>query len=168
MSANQLSCETCEKHKRKKCIKCLRLLALTSFSANKRQRDGRNAWCRQCYAEYRQRPEVKVRQAAASRRYYQTRKGRDKGNQQSQIYRKRYPRRHKAVRTLNNRLRYNHQLRAGQCASCCGTNRLQAHHPDYEHPLQVIWLCEPCHKALHAKLLTDSASSRRASDDDQP
>lgn len=31
----------------------------------------------------------------------------------------------------------------------CGATPAQAHHPDYDAPLDVVWLCEPHHKAVH-------------------
>ena len=35
---------------------------------------------------------------------------------------------------------------------CCGCERkLQGHHQDYSKPLDVMWLCPPCHKFLHAR-----------------
>ena len=29
----------------------------------------------------------------------------------------------------------------------CGLkkNRLERHHPDYDLPLLIVWLCKPCH-----------------------
>ena len=36
------------------------------------------------------------------------------------------------------------------CVSC-GSAQSQMHHPDYSKPLQVVWLCRPCHLALHAQ-----------------
>ena len=38
-----------------------------------------------------------------------------------------------------------------QPCSVCGEAKAEAHHPDYERPLQVVWLCRPCHKRHHAK-----------------
>ena len=32
----------------------------------------------------------------------------------------------------------------------CGTEKTEAHHPDYSSPLDVIWLCPRCHKQTHA------------------
>lgn len=30
-----------------------------------------------------------------------------------------------------------------------GRTKVQAHHPDYNKPLDVIWLCQPCHHEWH-------------------
>lgn len=31
----------------------------------------------------------------------------------------------------------------------CGEPDSEMHHPDYSKPLEVVWLCRPCHHALH-------------------
>jgi len=33
----------------------------------------------------------------------------------------------------------------------CGAEKSEAHHPDYSRPMQVKWLCRPCHKAEHRR-----------------
>jgi predicted DNA-binding protein YlxM (UPF0122 family) len=30
-----------------------------------------------------------------------------------------------------------------------GRTKIQAHHPDYGKPLEVMWLCQPCHHKWH-------------------
>lgn len=37
------------------------------------------------------------------------------------------------------------------CARC-GCLDVEAHHPDYSRPLNVVWLCKPCHRAEHRRL----------------
>lgn len=36
----------------------------------------------------------------------------------------------------------------------CGSPASHAHHKDYSRPLEVTWLCQPCHKAEHRSLPT--------------
>lgn len=31
----------------------------------------------------------------------------------------------------------------------CGSPRSQMHHENYNNPLDVVWLCRPCHMTLH-------------------
>ena len=35
----------------------------------------------------------------------------------------------------------------------CGNEKSLAHHEDYDFPLNVMWLCQPCHKQRHKELL---------------
>lgn len=35
----------------------------------------------------------------------------------------------------------------------CGAKKTVAHHEDYDKPLKVVWLCQPCHKQRHKELL---------------
>ena len=35
----------------------------------------------------------------------------------------------------------------------CGNKNSVAHHEDYDKPLDVIWLCQPCHKQRHKEIL---------------
>ena len=40
-------------------------------------------------------------------------------------------------------------IRPSTCPQCGSTKHIQAHHPDYSKPLNVVWLCQLCHKKLH-------------------
>jgi hypothetical protein len=37
----------------------------------------------------------------------------------------------------------------------CGNPKSVAHHEDYDKPLDVMWLCQPCHKQRHKELKED-------------
>ena len=34
----------------------------------------------------------------------------------------------------------------------CGCEKSLAHHEDYDKPLEVVWLCQPCHKQRHKEI----------------
>lgn len=33
----------------------------------------------------------------------------------------------------------------------CGSEKAEKHHKDYRKPLDVTWLCRPCHMAVHGR-----------------
>jgi hypothetical protein len=35
----------------------------------------------------------------------------------------------------------------------CGEPNSVAHHEDYDKPLEIVWLCQPCHKQRHKEML---------------
>ena len=39
-----------------------------------------------------------------------------------------------------------------QPCSRCNDSKSVAHHEDYDKPLEVVWLCQPCHKQRHKEL----------------
>lgn len=42
------------------------------------------------------------------------------------------------------------RLEKGACAFCGTAEPVEAHHHDYAKPLDVTWLCKPCHRRFHA------------------
>lgn len=42
-----------------------------------------------------------------------------------------------------------------QSCERCGNEKTLAHHDDYDRKLDVMWLCQPCHKQRHKELLED-------------
>lgn len=52
------------------------------------------------------------------------------------------------------RQRLNAAIRKGRiirqpCRRCGSTTRVEAHHPNYSEALNVVWLCDPCHRIQH-------------------
>lgn len=60
------------------------------------------------------------------------------------------PREYKAQNALNNALRDGKVVRWPVCAVPECHKRPVAHHPDYDRPLDVVWLCQAHHKQAHA------------------
>lgn len=69
----------------------------------------------------------------------------NKGSQAA--YRKRYPERIKARRQVGKAIREG-RLNRLPCATC-GNIKSEAHHEDYDKPLEVDWLCKKCHAGIH-------------------
>lgn len=56
---------------------------------------------------------------------------------------------HEAVRKA---LRNGQLVKPSQCSRCAGGKRIEAHHDDYNKPLDVRWLCQQCHGLRHREL----------------
>lgn len=52
---------------------------------------------------------------------------------------------------VNNAIRDGKLIKPEKCAVCNKKCRLCGHHEDYSKPLEVIWMCQGCHKQHHAK-----------------
>lgn len=39
----------------------------------------------------------------------------------------------------------------GTCEDCQTDKSIEAHHPDYSEPLEVVWFCSVCHRKHHKK-----------------
>lgn len=66
-------------------------------------------------------------------------------------------RRRANARSMANTYRTRGLLVAEPCFDC-GTAPASMHHPDYDRPVDVVWLCSSCHKARHRD---GRAASRR-------
>ena len=55
---------------------------------------------------------------------------------------------------LNNGVRGG-RIEKPECCGECGSSgtRIHGHHDDYARPLEVRWVCPPCHKAIHDGLI---------------
>lgn len=72
-----------------------------------------------------------------------------------QRWRARNPRAYLAHLSVRNALRLG--VIEQQPCEVCGEAKSEAHHPDYDRPLTVRWLCRKHHKALHAQGGRDGA-----------
>jgi hypothetical protein len=89
----------------------------------------------------------KIRQR--QRRYASTAEAKLASLRANRAYILRYPHKQAARQAVSNAIRDGKIFRPASCQQCSSGARLHAHHDDYSKPLDVRWLCVPCHEAAH-------------------
>ena len=97
--------------------------------------------------EYRASVEKYKGSDKAKTRIKQYRQG-DKYKAYGKMYEYKYPERRKALGAVGHGIR-DGKLFKKSCMVCGTTTNVQAHHQDYNKPLDVQWLCSKHHCALH-------------------
>lgn len=125
------------------CTKCNQEKPLSEFYHHRR--DGYSYWCKSCSREYR----LKLKEQGYWREYYQRPRVKKMRARAIKKYRKHpYTKPMRQARRRANHLKDTGLILAHPCQVCGGENT-EMHHPDYEQPEQVVWLCRKHHIELH-------------------
>lgn len=120
-----------------------------AFQKRKASKDGFTASCKAC---------LKIRDAIrdssperkkVKRDYAATDTGRERSNAAKRAFDRRNPKKRSAHIAVGNAVRDGKLIRPDNCEKCNSVSALEAHHCDYNKPLDVMWLCDPCHKKWH-------------------
>ena len=157
----------------KPCTKCEVPQVLTEFYPRKSTKDGLAYWCKSCARDYRKENIVSINESASvyrtenreeinsrGRKYRSENpdktaeclqkhrsKNRDSINKKAKLYQADNPNKMKARQLLSTAIKAGSIIR-GLC-SCGSTKPTDGHHEDYSKPLEVEWLCRPCHRQWH-------------------
>lgn len=71
----------------------------------------------------------------------------------SKAWQMRNPEKRRAHIILNNAVRDGLVFRPDRCERCGNAGKVHAHHDDYSKPLEVEWLCVPCHGTEHPNFI---------------
>lgn len=106
-------------------------------------------FCNECHKENSRRyyRENKKRCIETRSRYQRSPKGKQAHLTASYRYWERFPDKQKAQGKVAYAIKKGTLVK--EPCIVCGRKDSQAHHEDYTKPLQVKWLCPPCHKAVH-------------------
>ena len=138
----------------KKCAECGRDLSLGEFSKNKNSKDGLQSRCRQCFSAYNR------ANYAANREKIKRSVSAYKINNPEKVLETRRrtciknPTRMNASRVVDAAVKAGSIVNPGVCYGCgCASDehRIEAHHHDYSKPLDIVWLCTPCHRRMDAQ-----------------
>lgn len=96
-------------------------------------------------------PERREKARIRSREYAQ--KNADKIRKNALNYKRKNPQKAKAHQHVMWAIKLGILNKPKICSQCLREIRVEAHHKDYDKPLEVIWLCRLCHLKEHGKLL---------------
>ncbi len=135
----------------KKCFKCCETKDLNDFYKHKEMSDGRIGKCKECAKKdvllHRGKNIDKIRAYDRERANLPHRK--KAAAAYLKKYRKAYPLRKTANSMVRNAIRTGRLVRPDKCEACKRKKKVCGHHKDYYKPLDVMWLCQPCHKKEH-------------------
>ena len=135
----------------KKCSECGRELPLTKFNKNRKRKDGLQDRCRDCFSEYNK------KRYASNREKFKTMVKKYREENPCNELDTRIKMCAKNPNKKNAHMAVDAAIRAGvienpQVCYGCGCkppeHRIEAHHHNYSKPLEVIWLCTPCHRRM--------------------
>lgn len=75
-------------------------------------------------------------------------------------FREEHPDAHRAHNLVNNAIKRG-ELTRRSCERCGSGLAVQAHHEDYSKPLEVNWLCAPCHGERHREINEERRAGAR-------
>jgi hypothetical protein len=134
----------------KKCFKCREQKPLSDFYKHRAMSDGHLNKCISCTKKdvfERRHGKDREKILAYDRERAKNQNRIDKAKKIYTRWKEQFPERRKAQLAVQYALRSG-KLKPLPCFSC--GEKAEAHHPDYDRPLDVVWLCSSHHKQTHA------------------
>lgn len=127
------------------CKKCGETKPLDQFHRRARSLDGRQTWCAACFAK------------RDAERWGSIKADPQKLTEARGYFREYRNERYRSSAEVREKVRVRNKLTTAvvvgkvqrQPCEGCGNPRSEAHHDDYEKPLDVRWLCRACHERAH-------------------
>lgn len=153
-------------HSEKTCFKCNVKKPLSDFYKHPMMADGHLNKCKECaktdvkanrlkridyYKAFDAARSNLPHRVEARRQYALTERCKESQRLSRIRYQERMPDRRAAHVLLGNAVRSGVVAKPKNCEWCGSQGKLHGHHEDYTKPLDVIWLCVPCHKKHHRK-----------------
>lgn len=153
----------------KVCFKCGAEKPLTDFYKHSKMADGHVNKCKSCnkkdvlknredkidyYREYDKSRSNLDHRVEARKAYAKTESGSLNVQKAKRNYIEKNPKIRSAHIAVGNAVRDGNLIKPSRCEGrvCMqGDGYVEAHHCDYNKPLEVMWLCDRCHKDWHLK-----------------
>ena len=146
----------------KTCFKCLRTLDVSEFYKHPAMKDGRLGKCKECtkadtianriekiehYRSYDKLRASAPHRVKARKDYAKTDAGEIAHKRAKAKWIANNPEKRKAECAVSNAIKSGKVIK--EPCFVCGSENVEAHHPDYSSPLSVVWLCVSHHKEIH-------------------
>lgn len=137
----------------KACFKCSEVKDISEFYPHKMMGDGHLNKCKDCTkSDVNKHRLANVERIRAYDRDRAKNPERAKAASEiSKRWRQEDGRRVKCHKAVARAVRNGDLIR--QCCERCSSEKSLAHHESYDCPLDVVWLCQPCHKARHKEMV---------------
>lgn len=89
------------------------------------------------------------------KRRYQSASFKEKAKLVAKRYAKKFPERMYIANTVCRAVKKGVLVRPSSCSICNEAVRIYAHHEDYSKPLEVVWMCQRCHRKRHVEIDND-------------
>lgn len=126
----------------KRCCECRQWKSREAFNRDRSAPDGLQDKCRPCHREA-------------------VRESRRRNPESHASYQRRWRQRNRRVTAahaaIKIAIRRGDLTRPETCEGCGLPGDVHAHHDDYDRPLEVEWLCPPCHRERHGQEVRDAA-----------
>ena len=148
----------------KECAMCKKTKDDSDFHVARKSPDGLASYCRSCMSEYhadwysknqdRRREQNRRYQLNNSEKAKKTStewrlNNRERFLEIQRNSKSRNPHKVRARSILTNAVKSGRVDKPNNCSSCGNYGIMQAHHNDYDKPLDVVWLCPKCHGLIH-------------------
>ncbi len=138
----------------RRCAKCKEILPLSSFYRQKRVRYRVGGYCKSCNSDwlsnYGASPKGREIKRRANRSYWPQYYQENRDRLQNHKKENHQPGKARTGNIVCAALKSGKLIKPDACSKC-GKSwcQIQAHHEDYNKPLEVIWLCKSCHRRKH-------------------
>lgn len=144
----------------KECFRCKELKDVSCFYKNKTAADGLQPICKECRKEYLKGYNLNNREKYLAWKKNHYERNVESERQKRREYRKKTNNAAHKKWIVNNPTQYkanllassyinNNGIKRGQCF-VCGETATESHHPNYDLPFNVVFVCKRCHSLIGA------------------
>lgn len=136
----------------KRCVRCGETKSREEFYRHAGRSDGLQAFCKSCHVSANRASRLTHPDANRERHRRYTEENAAAERARKAAWREANHEKRRAHQAVRYALKTGRLVRPATCEKCGNAGfRIDAHHEDYGAPLEVLWLCQPCHGVRHAK-----------------